>query len=163
MNRLLSNISTMTLCIIMHTSSYGMETKVDPSVIPNASYLIYEGAADIVGGIPTSSRLVTFYTCDGTPLQQMNHQFKFPVMTRKLDQSAPKPRPTTYTLAYWPAIQIGFGMTKGKPGDFIIFYDQHGNRIESFRYDGSKPAGKDDLLKFSEKLDLSIVIKKSDQ
>jgi hypothetical protein len=161
MKRLLSN--TIMLCVIVNLSSYAMETKVDPSVIPNASYLIYEGAADIVGGIPTSSRLVTFYTCDGTPLQQMNHQFKFPMMNRKLDQSAPKPRPTAYALTYWPAIQIGFGMTKGKPGDFIVFYDQHGNRIESFRYDGSKPAGKDDLLKFSKTLDLSIITKELNQ
>jgi|SRR5579871_6375536 len=56
-------------------------------------------------------------------------------MARKLDPKAPKPRAATYKIQYWSAIKVGFGMTKGKPGDFIVFYDKHGNRLKSFRYD----------------------------
>lgn len=102
-----------------------------------ASYKVIEGKKDsITGGIPTDSKYATYFTYDGqevgkldNPVQNMNK------LDQMLDPKAPKPQPTTYAIKYWPAIQLGFGMTKGAPGYFIVFSDKHGNTIESYRYD----------------------------
>ncbi len=113
---------------------------------------MYEGATSITGGVPASSKLVTFYTFDGQPLKTIEHKFRFPIIERKLDQMAPKPRPTECEVKYWPAIQLGFGMRKGEPGNFIIFYDKNGNIITRERFNENS-----NLQNFNNKLDLSIV------
>jgi hypothetical protein len=118
----------------------------EETVIPQASYLIYEGAGEI-GGVAGGSKKVTFYTFDGNPIKTIEHHFRFPQMDRLLDPQAPKPQPTRYAVIYWPAISIGWG-TKGMPGHFIHFFDKNNNKINSYRLDTSKPNA---LTEFDEK------------
>lgn len=107
-----------------------VDTKLpDETVVPNSSYVIYEGQSEM-GGVPAKSKLVTFYTCDGDAIVTIPHGFRFPVIERKLDKTAPKPRPTAFKRIWWPAIRLGFGMTKGVPGYMVIFYDKNGNAID---------------------------------
>lgn len=117
------------------TSTAFSSIDVDDSVVPNSSYMIYEGVQGIVGEVPATSRYVTFYTCNGDPIQKVEHHFCFSVMERKLDRLAPKPMPVAYQIKYWPAISIGFGLKEWALGDFIIFYDKNNNKIASYRYD----------------------------
>jgi hypothetical protein len=111
-------------------------------IIPHASYVIYEGASKtgIGSGVPGTSRQVTFYTSNGEPIKTEPFEMCcFSAVERKLDPSAPKPQPTTYKIKFWPAFHLGlvtsiFGLTKGSPGDFIVFHDKNGNIIDSHRY-----------------------------
>ena len=131
MNKYITALSFVFLTVAI---SYPME-HIDKSIIPNSSYMIYEDEQTMTGGVPASSRQVTFYTPTGDPIKTIEHHFCFYAMNRKLDQSAPKPQPIAYQIKYWPAISLGWGMTKGVPGDFIAFYDKNGNEIKRYRYD----------------------------
>lgn len=108
---------------------------LDDSVIVGASYNVYEGDNGVVGGISGRSQNVSFYTFDGELLQTIKHDFRFPVIERKLDKNAPKPQPMAFAVVHWNAIDLGLGFKKGVPGYFIIFYDKNGNKIHSYRYD----------------------------
>ena len=127
-------ITILSFAFLTTTISYPME-KVDNTVIPNSSYMIYEGQYGIISGVPNTSRNVTFYTCNGDPIATEEHYFRFRLMSRKLDPAAPKPQPIKYEIKYWPAVSCPDGMKKGVPGDFILFYDKNGNQIKSYRYD----------------------------
>lgn len=107
--------------------------KISGEVVPNSSYFVYEGDEGIIGGIPTSSKMVTFYGATGDAIETIEHHRCFPIIERKLDPQAPKPQPTSCALRYWPAIRIIGNATKGVPGDFIVFYDKNGNKIVSHR------------------------------
>ncbi len=112
------------------------QEKVDDSVVPGAAYLVYEGTPkDVLGGVPAHSQYVTFYSADGDALKTVAHGSQWPAMARKLDPNAPKPKPVKYAVSYWPGVTVGSGKTKGVPGDFIIFYDKHDNKVASYRYD----------------------------
>lgn len=130
-------IAMTVIVFLIAGTSYAMQSVVYTSVIPEASYLVYDGDSDgdIVGGVSASSRNVTFYTFDGNPITTIEHGSRFFAMSRKLDRSAPKPRPLTYKIKCWPDIRIGFGLAKGGSVDFILFYDKNGNKIDSFCYD----------------------------
>ena len=129
-------------------------------IIPGASYLVYEGCptqnshlAHIPGGVPGSSKTVTFYTADGDPIETQEHEFRFPMMDAMLDPNAPKPKPTSFTRIWWPAFELGGGMTKGVPGYAILFHDKNGHRFDWVRI---KLA--DDDLSGITKVDLSSAI-----
>src|SRR5690349_9619970 len=117
------------LCVA--TSALGSEPVTIP--VARASYVIYSHQ-DMLGGhsyIPSYEQTATFYTFNGDHLRTVditpqNHN-RLPDL---VDRAAPKPQPVRSEVQYWPAIKIGFGMTKGVPGDFIMFRDKHGNCIE---------------------------------
>lgn len=138
---------------------YAMEQQDKPeAIVPNASYAIYEGASGIVGGVPTTSRWVTFYTCDGQSISTIEHKFRFPVIDRMLDGNAPRPRPVDCEVKYWPAIQLCFGLPKGVPGNFILFYDKNRNVIKSLRCEDDANAT---IQKCGEQLDITTVKEKA--
>lgn len=127
------------LCANLIASLYSHSNREHcDGVIANASYCIYEGASDIVGGIGSSSKYVTFYTYNGNHITKIEHHDEFSKINNMLDHNAPKPQPITCTIKYWPAIPMPFGGTKGVPGWFICFYDKHGNQIDCYRYDEKK-------------------------
>ncbi len=105
-------------------------------IVAGASYHIYQGANESSHGIPMTSRHVTFYAYDGTPLATYRYRMGcFSSVEIMLDPTAPKPQPATCVINYWPACELVFGMTKGVPGWFIVFYDRNGNKITRYRYD----------------------------
>jgi len=134
-NKKILSLGLVTTAFIANSYLFSMQ-KDEDKIISNASYCIFEGdnPKDIIGGIPGSSKTVTFYTFNGDKIKTIEHNFHFPLMRGKLDPKAPKPQPVSCMLRFWPAIELDFGMTKGVPGWFIIFYDKNGNRIESYRY-----------------------------
>lgn len=141
------------LLFFLYLPAHAMQNNTpDDSVVSNASYLVYQGATSIPGGVPTTSRIATFYTFDGRPIKSVEHKFCFPVMDRKLDRNAPKPQPTEYEIKFWPAFQFPLGIRKGAPGNFILFYDKSGNIIDRLRYDDGSS-----LETFKDKFDLSVV------
>lgn len=127
------------LFLLCSASTLAMQPeRSDLSIIPNATYFVCEGNEHAIptGGIPSNARHATFYTATGDEIQKISRsQADFFELKSKLDPQAPKPQPVTYAIKYWPAIQLGFGLTKGVPGYFIVFRDKHGNHIESYRYD----------------------------
>lgn len=117
----------------------------DNTIIPNASYFVYDGEESSIlnGMLPLNSKGVTFYTACGDPIQKIEHHFRTSCMKEKLDPAAPKPQPTTYKIVYWsgcPVINLWpfFTATKGVPGYFIVFFDKNGNKIKSYRYNINK-------------------------
>lgn len=133
-------------------SSFCSVDEDNNTIIPDASYVIYEGASTAHMGIPTTSKTATFYTFNGNAIKTIEHYFRFPLIQKLLDSQAPKPQPTDYQIRYWPAIQIGFG-TKGIPGFFIDFFDKNKNRIKSLRVKKS-----DKLANFDNQLDISRLL-----
>jgi hypothetical protein len=115
------------------------------SVIPNASYYIYDRHQSCtVNSSPallpsgwTGEQKVTFYTFDGVPILVRDGSFQKDELC--LDRKTPKRRPRFSKRIWWPAIPIGGGFTKGVPGEFILFYDQRGVCIyyTRFPYDGT--------------------------
>lgn len=118
--------------IIAVVDSYSMEQ--DDSVVPNASYVIYEGDTGVPGGVPHHSRYVTFYSSCGDLIKKIEHNFDFQLIEKRLDSAAPKPQPTKYKIKHCPGISLGFGF-KSEPRDFVVFYDKNGNKIDKFLYD----------------------------
>ena len=109
---------------------------VDDSVIPNSSYMIYEGQEEVLGGVPASSGQVTFYTNNGDPIKTVEHQFCFYAMERKLDQTAPKPQPVSYKIENRPITAMNSAKTEGASYiDLILFFDKNGNEIKRYYYD----------------------------
>ncbi len=124
-------LALLSFPIIGSENSLDGSSYMEPSgaVIPSASYMVYEGAAE-TGGIAYTSKYVTFYTYDGQALATIEHGLFFPVMERKLDKNAPKPRPTKYKIIYNKGIRY-----KVAPGYWIIFYDKNNKRIDSWRFE----------------------------
>lgn len=84
--------------------------------------------------LPTNSKRITFYTCDGNPIKTTEYSIgRFEGVRKCLDPAAPRPQPTKYSIKYWEC-WIGF-VYKGVPGHFMVFHDKHGNQIESFRFE----------------------------
>ncbi|CAH6419618.1 Hypothetical protein HVR_LOCUS688 [uncultured virus] len=113
-----------------------MTTEIDRSIIPGASYYVYEGAttknspiACTPGGMSEGSKTVTFYTADGDIITTIDHQQQFLIVRAKLDLNAPKPKAASYKKIWWPAFELGWGMTKGVPGYAVLFHDKNGNRF----------------------------------
>jgi len=104
------------------------------SVIPGASYLVYEDD-DITGKVSWESKLVHFYSADGEHLAQVQHDNKFTKMKQLLDPKAPLPQPVTCAIELWQGYEDGANTPASKPGFFMVFYDKHSNRIKSYRYD----------------------------
>lgn len=140
---------------------------LDTSIVPNASYVIYEGAQTCRGGVPSDSRYATFYTFDGNPLITVEHYLDFTGITQKLDPNAQRPQPTTYKITHWPAISILLVLKKGCGRDVILFFDKNGNRIDVYSHNrtdntitvSSNTISLEELLKNDTHfpLDLSIV------
>ena len=108
-------------------------TTIDRSVVPGASYVVYEGGPTedspitvVPPGASFDSMAATFYTFDGIPITTINHRFQFDNVTCKLDKTAPKPKPVSYKRAYWASPGLE---TKVDPGFVILFHDKNGNRI----------------------------------
>lgn len=121
--------------LLAHSISFGKED--NSATIKNSSYVIFEGASEIMGHVPASSKYATFYTFDGEEIKKEEYSVGyFSAVYKKLDPSAPKPQPRYYKIQYWPAFSNGY-ITKGQPGDFVVFYDKNGNRIQSCRYNRS--------------------------
>lgn len=113
-----------------------MSNTIDNSVIPGASYYVYEGnptkessVAETPGGLRGGSKYVTFYTFDGNPIVTMEHNMAMQTVKAKLDPTAPIPKVASYRRVWWPAHHLGWGMRKGVPGYAIFFHDKNGNRI----------------------------------
>lgn len=123
--------------LVVSTLSYGMEVEEESSIIKDASYVIERGSDFFGFGQSTPG----FYTATGKLIQEVEDQafrgFKMQHLETRLDPDAPKPKVASYKFKYWPAIQVGCGMTKGIPGDFVVFYDKNKNVIESHRYNSS--------------------------
>ena len=147
--------------------------EIDASVVSGASYYVYEGApkkesyiACTSGGVSGDSKTVTFYTFDGNPLTTVEHNFRFPLVTAKLDPSASKPKPVSYKRIWWPAFQLGLGLTKGSPGYAVLFHDKNDNRfawerIPSADYDIRSTTKYDLSEAFEEPADFSLKDDKS--
>jgi hypothetical protein len=105
-------------------------------IVATSSYVVFDGqakATDSISrtpdGCPGSSKYATFYTFDGQGLCTIPHNFLFPSILARLDLTAPKPQPSSFKRIWWPAIRLGFGMTKGSAGYAVYFHDKNGHRI----------------------------------
>ena len=128
------------LCAIISltVSNYMFSADRNPEIIKNASYGVCDcektsvwGMIHAFGGLCRNSK-VTYYTYNGEPIKTITSQ-QTPIDCYTLDPSAPKPQPTAYEVKFWPTIQMGL-ITKGAPGDFILFKDKHGNTITRYRF-----------------------------
>lgn len=106
-------------------------------VIKDASYYVIDTNPkidspiyDIPGAISGNCKYITFYTFDGNPIITIPFEIKnmFDIQ-EMIDVSAPIPKPYSFRKIWWPAIQVGFGLTKGSPGYAVMFHDKNGNRI----------------------------------
>ena len=125
--------------LAVSTLSYGMEVEEESSIIKDASYVI-DGADWF--RFQDNPPAPGFYTATGELIQTATGELIQVVedqqdLKKWLDPQASKPQPISYKFKYWPAVSIGWGMTKGVPGDFVVFYDKNGNVIESHRYNSS--------------------------
>ncbi len=125
--------------ILSLTIVCGLYHTVEAAIIKNSSYYIIKTTEKNIrtGGTPMSkeANIATFYDADGNELCKIKREEdNFFKLKDNLDPDAPKPKPVSYAIRYWPAISIGFGMRKGAPGYFIVFADKHGNHIKSYRY-----------------------------
>lgn len=91
---------------------------MDHSIIPNASYYIYDDG----------KKHVTFYTFDGDKIQTIEFNSKFESIINRLDPKAPKPQPVFYEIKQWKIMDNECVWC-------IVFYDKNGNTIASYRYD----------------------------
>lgn len=102
-------------------------------IVRDASYFIIQGQEKAIptGGVPCAPRWVMFYTASGDRIGKAYCSFKELLdLKNRLDPQAPKPQPATYSIDYWDADYA----SQGLPGYFIIFKDNHGNHIDSYRY-----------------------------
>ncbi len=99
------------------------------TVVPHASYVVYDGHSRISGGIPVGSTKATFYTYDGNPLQTIEHQQRFDIMRRKIDSRAPKPQPAFCGVISWSGTCAG-----NEAGDYLRFFDKNYCAIGTYRY-----------------------------
>lgn len=123
------------IALLAVVTNLSVMASLDESVISQASYMVYDDANDL-GWMSSSGGFVTFYTAQGDYIEKVEHNFRFSSMKSKLDKSAPRPQPVAYKVKYWPAFPIKGNprVTKGVPGDFIIFYDKNGNVIARYRF-----------------------------
>ena len=108
----------------------------DYSVVSNASYCLLKRQSK------EKTLSVDFYTFDGEkiitkesyPSAEFGGGWGARCPEAMLDQGAPKPRPVSCKVWYWPAYRVLFS-TKGCPGWFISFFDKNGFVIDQFRFD----------------------------
>ncbi len=130
--------------ILMCLSLYASED----SIVKGASYYVYDQNA--------KELYATFYTFDGEPIKKVEYRpGSFKCM---LDPSAPKPRPVKYKL-YSDIVHPPGRWRGGIRRYYILFLDNKGNHIVCFPYAGdtSKTLTAEDLIPFSEKIDLTLV------
>lgn len=107
--------------------------------------------------------IISFYTHDGQLLMSST-DFSDINGNKRLDPQAPKPQVAKYQICYWDGIVVAkLPFSKGTlryapDGDFIIFFDKHGNGIKSYRYSGSKPPTEAELAVYQSKFDLSSAV-----
>lgn len=128
---------------ILSVASFCFSNSNANVVIPGASYGVYAGSKS---ALEQRAGNVEFYTFDGNLIIILqNDSFNF--IASRLDQNAPKPRPTGYKIEYRNTF-------KRPAGYWMVFYDKNGNIIAECRCDDtySTPF-------FIPELDLSIVKK----
>jgi len=137
-------------CYAMEVASDKTDTSDTASIIPNASYMIYEGEKGVIPTVSMTSQYITFYTADGEPIKTIEHGKGVWSMQRKLDPMAPKPQPVLCMLRNVPDNRQNKKANNG--GDYIVFYDKHDNNIYHHPYNDSVT-----MEQFAKRLDLSIV------
>ncbi len=138
-----------TLCITLSSSVlFARINTID--TVPHASYLVYDNGDSFFKSGSQSACYVTYYTAQGDQIKRVNKLQRCGFMFR-LDPSAGKPQPTTYAIKYEPAYMVGRMKIQG---DFIFFYDKHGNVIKRYRFNQNK----NKLTDFEDRLDLSKVL-----
>lgn len=114
-------------------------------VIPESSYYCFstgpksnDPVYNLPWGCSGGDRLVTFYKSNGDIVKSLVGDYvgRGQYLNSLLDPTAPKPQPISYKRIWWPAIRLGFGMTKGAPGYMVLFHDKNGNRFECIRISG---------------------------
>lgn len=134
MKKLLSIVSGIIFIVATQTFAMHDESQriheIENSIIPHASYLIYEKSdgSRIVRG----TQYVTFYTFDGEVIVTLQHHGK--CMSHKLDPQAPKPQPISGKIVYLTS-QEKYGVIKQVGGYFIYFYDRNQNILGKFRFE----------------------------
>jgi len=128
-------ISSSLLPMLSDTTSDAREAET--GVVSGAAYYVFDGADahDPLGGIPVNCEYVSFYTFDGNLIERRLCNRNVRLLDRMLDQNAAKPQPDSAVIKYRPTPDLGFGTPPEATNWFIIFYDKHGNRIKSYRYD----------------------------
>lgn len=113
-----------------------MEKDIDTSIVPGASYHVYEGALTksspitcSPGQVSKRSKYVTFYTFDGNPITTIKHNFEFTLMNSKLDTNAPVPKPASYRRIWMPAFKLGIENVIVEAGYIVLFHDKNEHRI----------------------------------
>lgn len=111
----------------------------ESKIIPGASYAIYDEHQsyttttkpyNLPGGYSRGPQDITYYTCDGKELAKIPLNFTGGPDPR-IDPEAPKPLPVSFRRVWWPAFAIGgWGLTKGVPGEFVLFFDKRGVCID---------------------------------
>jgi hypothetical protein len=102
----------------------------DDQVIKGAAYYVYENTDPKSGYIVMGSKHVTFYTHDGQKLVTLATEGFLEPQNFRLDPAAPRPQPATFRLISFPRIR-----EQGPEGDWVAFFDKHGNRIKGYEYD----------------------------
>jgi hypothetical protein len=131
---------TVLISLIISLNMMAMNTQ---EIIPSASYAAPADQDDITGNRTSANTSITFYTFDGNPITTMPLPAGRTITDNQLDKSAPKPQPVSCAIKYWPAFRAPVGgllglfiptITKGVPGDFIVFYDKNEKIVQSYRY-----------------------------
>ena len=82
-------------------------TQKEGSIISDASYVVYQGEKFFDREPSRSCRYASFYTFDGKFIEVVFLRGRRPYckLHHRLDPSARKPQPTTYSIKYWPGRQ----------------------------------------------------------
>lgn len=98
---------------------------LDCSVIPGASYFVFEGSNSALEHKP-GFYIARFYAFDGNLLETFDYKVmtinRYNILKLKLDKGAPKPQPVSYKIEYRK-------MFKRASGYWMVFYDKNGNII----------------------------------
>ena len=113
---------------------------MDDSVIPGASYYVYDcwpKIDDLVNnktplGIRGLSYKVTYYTSQGDEICTLEHEDRVDLVPLKLDPQAEKAKLASYKRVWWPSFQIAKDTYKERPGYYLYCHDKNGNRAFSF-------------------------------
>ncbi|SOB73945.1 hypothetical protein BQ9231_00062 [Cedratvirus lausannensis] len=134
---------------------------MDDSVIPGASYYVYDCWPKITDsvhkqtplGIRGFSQEVTYYASQGDKICTLKHENRVDLVALKLDPQAEKPKLASYKRVWWPSYEITPNVYKERPGYYLYCHDKNGNRAFSFPL--SSPD--EDVQKFT-KVDLSQAV-----
>lgn len=119
------------------------------AVIPDASYTVSQYHIENPGknlgfGEPGgASKYLVYCRADGQAIVAAPYSVGNTQHSRMLDVNAPKPMVFSYRKFYWPAINLGWGLTKGCPGYMVVNYDANNfqlglNRITDDNVEGNE-------------------------